>query len=356
MKDSIDFTAQLLEFYDKQARELPFRDNPVPYYTWISEIMLQQTRMETVLPYFRKFIAALPDIRALAQAQDDDLMKLWEGLGYYSRARNLKKAAQIIVTDYGGQMPESYEELLKLPGIGPYTAGAVASIAFGLPVPAVDGNVIRVFSRILAYGEPVMTAKGRRVIHQAVEEVISTERPGDFNQAVMELGATICLPNGAPLCGACPVKNCCRAYKTGTQMDYPVLPIKKNRRIEEQTVLLLTRDGQFLAEKRPEGGLLAGLLQFPMQPGHLTESQVEEWVRQLGFSDAKISLGIFSKHLFSHVEWHMTSYEVYVKDRFIREDGEGPIWIEAQNLYEITLPTAFRSFRRQMEKILKERA
>jgi len=230
----------LLAYYDEHARVLPFRVNPQAYHIWLSEIMSQQTRMETVVPYFNRFIKALPGVEDLAQVDDEKLMKLWEGLGYYSRARNLKKAAQIIQRDFAGQVPDNYRDLLKLPGVGPYTAGAIASIAFNQPVPAVDGNVSRVFSRLYAYGEPLGSAKSKRFIEEAVKAVIPVERPGDFNQAVMELGARICLPNGAPLCQQCPIKDHCLAFNQGNPLDYPLVPEKKARTILAQTVRVST--------------------------------------------------------------------------------------------------------------------
>ena len=348
MKNQTEFSRKILSFYDEHARELPFRVSPKPYYTWISEIMLQQTRMDTVIPYFNRFISTIPDIKTLAQVDDDLLMKLWEGLGYYSRARNLKKAAQIMVDRYQGELPDCFENLLTLPGIGPYTAGAIASIAFNKPVPAVDGNVIRVFSRLEAYGEPAMNAKGKRFIHTAVEKVISTERPGDFNQAVMELGATICLPNGAPLCEKCPVASHCLAFQAGNPLDFPIMPKKKERRIEKQTVLLVTNDSQFLVEERPEQGLLAGLLQFPMKSGHLEETEVKSWLEDMGYPDAQFKPGKSAKHIFSHVEWHMVSFDVTISSSRVRELSSNLRWVEAEDLEQITLPTAFKKFRQIM--------
>ncbi len=353
MNDPNRFAENLLQFYDQHARELPFRVSPRPYYTWISEIMLQQTRMDTVIPYFNRFIEAVPDIPALAQIGEEQLMKLWEGLGYYSRARNLKKAAQMMVELHHGNMPETFEELVRLPGIGPYTAGAIASIAFGKPVPAVDGNVIRVFSRLEAFGDPVMNAKGRQFIHSSVERVISKTRPGDFNQAVMDLGATICLPNGAPLCGQCPVAGHCLALTEGDPLAYPVMPEKKQRRIENQTVLLIISENAFLTEKRPDGGLLAGLMQFPMREGHLTESQVRAWLSELDHADADIVGGPDAKHIFTHVEWHMRSFEVRVRGE-VRESGPALSWVDADELDEITLPTAFKKYRQRMADRFKK--
>lgn len=352
-----DLAKDLLEFYDREARVLPFRLNPVPYHIWISEIMLQQTRMDTVIPYFNRFIEALPHINDLAQVSDDRLMKLWEGLGYYSRARNLKKAAQVIMTDFDGQMPSTFEELATLPGIGPYTAGAIASIAFGQMVPAVDGNVMRVFSRIRAYGEPVMTAQGRRFIAEAVQAVMSKDRPGDFNQAVMELGATVCLPNGAPLCTVCPVRSYCEAYRAGNPLDYPVLPAKKARKIEEQTVLLIHQGGAaaqcFMLERRPDSGLLAGLWQFPMKLGNLGEGEFRDWLGELGITEFKMEKSGSARHIFSHIEWHMTAYEVEVFSSSVGEEHLSHEWAPGDSLDTITLPTAFKTFRAAMAEILR---
>lgn len=354
---------QLLAWYDKHKRMLPFRMEPVPYYIWISEIMLQQTRMETVIPYFNRFIAELPEIKDLAGVGEERLMKLWEGLGYYSRARNLKKAAGVIMAEHDGRLPATFEELVRLPGIGPYTAGAIASIAFGEKVPAVDGNVIRVYSRLQAYSEEVSRARGKRFIHAAVLEDIPGDRPGDFNQAVMELGATICLPNGQPLCHRCPVKESCKAFQSGDPMDHPVLPEKKARRVEEQTLLLIIREGRFLIEKRPRQGLLAGLNQFPMRPGTLDRREVAGWLEELGITDCSMNEGQWSKHIFSHVEWIMTSWVVHAMPGLAAEDTGDDAesqqefqqeWIEGERLGDIALPTAFRPFREELQALLKD--
>lgn len=359
MNDKNKLAEDLLEFYDREARALPFRINPVPYHIWISEIMLQQTRMETAVPYFNRFIEALPTIKDLAEVDEDRLMKLWEGLGYYSRARNLKKAAQVIMSDFAGVMPSTYEELIGLPGIGPYTGGAIASIAFGRSVPAVDGNVMRVFSRIEAYEKPVMTATGRRYIYDAVQGVMSTDRPGDFNQAVMELGATVCLPNGAPLCGKCPINSYCRAYQAGNPLDYPVLPAKKARKIEEQTVLLIYRETgaikSFMLEKRPDSGLLAGMYQFPMQSGQLSAAEIKNWLVEQGITDFSIKPGVSARHIFSHIEWQMVSYEVLITSSKVGEGAGDYNWVEGHDLDLITLPTAFKAYRKVMAELLEQK-
>lgn len=356
-QENNELAVKLLEFYDREARVLPFRINPVPYYIWISEIMLQQTRMEFVIPYFNRFIEALPQISDLAEVDEERLMKLWEGLGYYSRARNLKKAAGVIMSEHNGEMPSSFDELSQLPGIGPYTAGAIASIAFGRAVPAVDGNVMRVFSRVRAYDEPVMTAKGRRFIHDAVVQVMPRERPGDFNQAIMELGAVICLPNGAPLCLKCPIRLECKAGLAGNPLKYPVLPVKKPRRMEEQTVLLIIEpwagEGLFLLETRPKTGLLSGLDQFPMRMGHLSEDEVRDWLSELGITDYRLSEGIRARHIFSHIEWHMKSFVVELKSGLVRENWDQYRWVSGEDLDRITLPTAFKAFRKELAALFR---
>ena len=387
--NELDRGSRLLAWYDRHKRSLPFREKPVPYYIWISEIMLQQTRMETVIPYFNRFIQALPEIRDLAEVTEEDLMKLWEGLGYYSRARNLKKAAEVIMAEYGGSLPERYEDLVCLPGIGPYTAGAIASIAFGEQVPAVDGNVIRVYSRLEAYAGEVMKAAGKRFIHDSVLKDLPGERPGDYNQAIMELGATVCIPNSRPHCEKCPLKESCLAFQFGDPLAHPVLPLKKARRVEEHTVLLLIRDDHYLIEKREDEGLLAGLNQFPMQAGTLDEEALGNWLKDLGIRDYSLKPGLWAKHAFSHVEWHMPSWIVWinpelsyqvsekagqaeyrgegrVRDQWSKDQrGDGLFkgipgsdrmhWVPDDRLMRIAMPTAFRVFREELADLLKEK-
>ena len=203
----------LIRWYREHARALPWRSDPTPYHVWISEIMLQQTRVAAVLGYYRRFLAELPGVAELAAAEEDRLMKLWQGLGYYSRARNLQKAARQIMEEHGGRFPHTYEGIRALAGVGDYTAGAISSIAFGLPVPAVDGNVLRVVSRIAGYDGDITRPETRRRVGEALGRVMPLEAPGEFNQALMELGATVCLPNGAPLCERCPAAHLCRALR-----------------------------------------------------------------------------------------------------------------------------------------------
>ena len=220
--------APLLAWYDKEARDLPWRQNTDPYRVWVSEIMLQQTRVEAVIPYYERFLAAFPDLKALADAPEEQLLKLWEGLGYYSRARNLQKAAREALSRFGG-LPGQVQELSSLPGIGAYTAGAIASIAFSRPVPAVDGNVLRVVARLTDSHDDVLSPAVKREAEKAVAAVIPHDRPGDFNQAVMDLGATVCLPNGAPRCEVCPLAELCLGLARSTAPELPVKTKKKER-------------------------------------------------------------------------------------------------------------------------------
>ena len=251
----------LLNWFYANRRILPFREDPTPYHVWLSEIMLQQTRVSAALPYYERFLAALPDIPALAGCEEEKLHKLWEGLGYYSRVRNLQKAAKIVCAQYGGQLPADYNALLALPGIGEYTAGAIASISFGLPVPAVDGNVLRVFARL--YNDPrlVTDPQVKREFTARVMEHQPPAKAGDYNQALMELGALVCLPNGAPLCEQCPLGTLCRARAAGTALSLPQKTPPKARRITPVTVALVLNEGRVLLQQRPAKGLLAGLWQ-----------------------------------------------------------------------------------------------
>ena len=275
----------LLEWFYKNRRSLPFREDPTPYHVWLSEVMLQQTRVSAVLPYYYRFLEALPDIPALAVCEEEKLHKLWEGLGYYSRARNLQKAARILTEQYGGRFPETYRELTALPGIGDYTAGAILSIAFGQAVPAVDGNVLRLAARITGSRLDVLDAKNRKIFRSWMAAAMSQERPGAYNQALMDLGATVCLPSGAPLCGDCPAGDFCIARQEGCQARLPVRSPKREKRTEHLTVFLLRRGTAAALRQRPDTGLLAGLWEYPHVPGALTEAeaarQIRERVRQM---------------------------------------------------------------------------
>jgi A/G-specific adenine glycosylase len=219
-------TNKILTWFDQNRRPMPWREQPLPYYVWISEIMAQQTRIDTVIGYFDRFIRSFPTIDALAAASEEEVLKLWQGLGYYSRARNIHKVARILVQEYNGNLPSSYDELLALPGIGPYTAGAIASIAFGQQALAIDGNVNRVIARLHGIDEDLSSRSAQRQIEQYVLELLSQERPGDFNQALMEIGALVCIPNGAPKCAECPLQDSCVAFQNHLT---DVIPRKKKK-------------------------------------------------------------------------------------------------------------------------------
>lgn len=368
MIDDFDLT-QLVEplqnWFKQNARMLPWRENPTGYYVWISEIMLQQTRVEAVKPYFDRFIRELPDVKALAECEEDKLLKLWEGLGYYNRVRNLKIAANQIMEEYDGEIPSDYRELLKLKGIGSYTAGAISSIAFGKPVPAVDGNVLRVISRVTADDSDIMKQSVRRHMEEKLFDLMNRKQeknislyedaskgdfvngatencrnkgniyegkyqghdfaevvPSIFNQALMELGATVCVPNGAPHCELCPWGTLCEARKQNRIDELPVKKKGKARRIEERTVLII-KDGEQLAlHKRPAKGLLAGLYELPNVEGHLDEAAILEILQEKGYEAVRIQPACEAKHIFSHVEWHMKGYVVFLSDRKFPQEDE----------------------------------
>lgn len=334
----------LLEWYDKHARILPWREDPRPYRVWVSEIMLQQTRVEAVKPFFERFVKALPSVRELAACPEDRLLKLWEGLGYYNRVRNMQKAAIEVMERYQGEMPGNYEALLGLPGIGSYTAGAVASIAFGIPVPAVDGNVLRVISRVTLNEEDVLKQSVKRRMEDEIRAIIPPDRPGAFNQALMELGATVCVPNGMAKCPDCPLRELCLAKREGRVMELPKKAGKKPRRLEKKTILVI-RDGEKAAiRKRPARGLLAGLYELPNLEGHLTDTQVLSYLKERGLSPIRIqSLGE-SKHIFSHIEWRMIGYVIRVEEL---EAGElsGMLFVEpSETEREYPIPAAFGAY------------
>lgn len=302
----------LLDWFADNARQLPWRENPEPYRVWISEIMLQQTRVEAVKEYYRRFMEVLPDVESLAEVDEEVLLKLWEGLGYYSRARNLKKAAQVIVRDFGGRLPKEKAELLLLPGIGSYTAGAIASIAYGKRAAAVDGNVLRVMMRYRGSRDDISKNSVKKELEECIETIMPEEYAGAFNQSLMELGATVCLPNGAPLCVECPIAAWCQAKEENTWKEIPVKPAKKERRIEEKTVLVVETSQGILLHKRLESGLLAGLWEFPALEGKSSGEEIAEILQNRGFEIHEISDFGSAKHIFSHIEWHMQGYYVSV--------------------------------------------
>ena len=330
----------LLPWYDGVKRELPWRENREPYRVWLSEIMLQQTRVEAVKGYFARFLEKLPDIPSLAACDDETLHKLWEGLGYYSRVRNLKKAAITIMEDHGGSFPREYESVRALPGIGDYTAGAICSICFDLPTPAVDGNVLRVAARLTEDFTPIDQPALKKEVGAALA-AIYPQRAGDFTQALMELGATLCGPNRKPDCDACPCREFCQACQNGTAEQLPIKTPKKQRRVEEKTVLILSCEGRYALTKRHDGGLLAGLWQFPDFPGKPELPVVFEKVEELGLKPREIYKQVEKKHIFTHVEWRMNGYYLEVAE------PEGPYtWLTAEEMdAQAAMPTAYRQFR-----------
>ncbi len=340
-----DCAARLIPWYRSVRRELPWRQNPTPYEVWISEIMLQQTRIEAVIPYYARFLAELPDAAALAAVPEDRLLKLWEGLGYYSRARNLKKAALLVMRDYGGELPRTAAELRKLPGVGDYTAGAVASIACGEPEPAVDGNVLRVVMRLTACGDDVLSQKTRRRVTEELRAVYpSGEEAGLLTEGLMELGETVCLPNGEPRCALCPLRELCLARERGLAAELPRRSPPKERRVEEKTVLLLRCDGRYALQRREERGLLAGMWEFPSLPGRLSAEEVREALAERGLSPAEIRSCGESRHVFTHVEWHMSGY-------FIDIPGQGGeyVWKTPEEIRAgCAVPTAFKAYLKQV--------
>ncbi len=346
----------LLDWYQLNARILPWRENPKPYYVWISEIMLQQTRVEAVKAYFERFIHALPDITSLAEISEEKLLKLWEGLGYYNRARNLQKTAKILTSDYGGELPGDYRELLRLPGIGSYTAGAISSIAFQLPEPAVDGNVLRVMMRVAGSFDDITETKVKNRLENDLREIMPKNRPGDFNQAIMELGATVCIPVGKPLCDKCPLMHLCNAFKNHTEDRIPVKKDKKPRQIVERTIFLIEQGNKYVLFKRPGKGLLAGLYELPGTEGKLPPDGVCKYLEGEGYLvEELVPLGE-SKHIFSHVEWHMTGYRIRLKEYAAEKstyeaasenDKPQAVWASPLEIKEIySLPSAFDYYKK----------
>lgn len=346
MEFTVDnFTKPLLEYYDANRRILPWREEPKPYHVWLSEIMLQQTRVEAVLGYYARFLQAFPSIRDLAEATEDRYLKLWEGLGYYSRVRNLHKAAEMIMEQYDGEMPKRAKELEKLSGIGPYTAAAIASIAFQEAVPAVDGNLLRLYARVTLYGENIKDEKAKKAA-SAFYQPLMAERPGDFNQALMDLGATVCVPNGAPHCEKCPLKPVCKAHRQKCETDYPKMPEKRPRRCEDRTVFLIRDAGKLLLRKRPAKGLLAGLYEFPNETGTMDATEALQYVRGLGFEPLRIHPLTTAKHIFSHIEWHMTGYYVMVDELHPFPESSRLFPVSLREINEVySIPSAFSAYR-----------
>ena len=329
----------LLPWYRENRRDLPWRADREPYHVWLSEIMLQQTRVEAVKGYYARFLTALPTIEALASCEDDALHKLWEGLGYYSRVRNLKKAAQVIMEQYHGVFPRTHPEVLALPGIGEYTAGAICSICFDMPTPAVDGNVLRVVSRLTDDPSPIDLPATKKRVNDTLAAIYPKES-GDFTQALMELGATLCGPNWKPRCESCPCKEICLGFTRGTAENLPVKSPKKEKRQEDRTVYIICCDGKYALEKRPEKGLLAGLWQFPNVMGHLSTVDALAEAERMGLRPREILREVSRKHVFTHIQWNMKAIYLEVADT-----AGGFQWFTEEEIAkEAALPTAFRLF------------
>lgn len=329
----------LLPWYKQNARELPWRQDTKPYHIWLSEIMLQQTRVEAVRSYYLRFLEQLPSIHALAEAPESQLFKLWEGLGYYNRARNLQKAARVIETQYGGQFPNQYEDIRALPGIGPYTAGAIASICFNRPYAAVDGNVLRIITRMTENDAPIDSMQTKNEIAAQLEKIYPKNDCGQFTQALMELGATVCTPK-SPKCAECPANNFCCAYAGGTMLQYPVKQPKKDKRLEEHTVFLLQCGDSYALTKRTESGLLCGLWQLPNVLGKLDVNQALHTAESFGVQPAELYKQMHRVHIFTHIKWQMTCYHILCTKK-----ASDFIWATAQEIQNnYALPTAFRMF------------
>ena len=334
-EDLVKIVQPLVDWYRENKRDLPWRHNPDAYRVWISEIMLQQTRVEAVKGYYDRFLKAFPTVKDLAEAEEDKLLKLWEGLGYYNRVRNMQKAAQQIMVDHEGIFPDTYEEILQLKGIGNYTAGAISAFAYGIPKPAVDGNVLRVISRITGSYEDIMKQSVRKKIENTLEQVIPSDAASDFNQGLIELGAIVCVPNGEPKCEECPVKEYCIACKENLTAEIPVKKKAKTRKIEERTIAI---------RKRPAKGLLAGLYEFPNVEGKLSMDEVTEYSKTIGLMPVRVQELPEAKHIFSHIEWHMTGYEVIV-DELEKTNEKGFLFIHPEEIRkEYSIPSAFEKY------------
>jgi len=336
----------LLEWYETNARDLPWRRNPTPYQVWVSEIMLQQTRVAAVLEYYKRFMMAFPTIQDLANASEDQLLKLWQGLGYYSRARNLQKAAVQIMETYGGIFPQTYEALRKLPGIGDYTASAITSIAFGLPNPAVDGNLLRVVARVTGDFGDITTQDMKKKVKSSLQEVIPIHAAGAFNQAMMDLGSMVCLPNGVPICDRCPAASFCLAYGRKQTNLLPVRSKKKARRKEERDVFLILYDQKVALRRRPSKGLLAGLWEFPCE----LSLQGELPSDLFGLNPYELSFAGTGKHIFTHIEWHMKAFFLQVESSQL---PEGWVWADRAALQEeYPVPNAYAYFSEMLDSYL----
>ena len=348
--DTQNFTRSVLDWYDQGHRDLPWRHTKDAYRIWVSEIMLQQTRAETVISYYERFLARYPSVYALAQAPQEELLKSWEGLGYYSRARSLQRAAQIIVSEYGGELPADVQKLRALPGIGDYTAGAIASIAFGIPAAAVDGNVERVLCRYDAVTDTVGTPAVRRAIAARAQELVPRDRPGAFANAMMEMGATMCTPR-SPKCLLCPVRESCRGFLQGIAQELPVKPQKKAQRVERRAVLLCVCEGRVLVVRRSEK-LLGGLYVFPDVLDGSDPAALCAHMEKMGVRTAYDAPLGHARHVFTHIIWEMELHLLLAEHCAPVPDGR---WVTRDELAALPLPTAVRRAREMAMGILEKR-
>ena len=334
----------IIQWYQKNKRELPWREEKNPYHVWLSEIMLQQTRIEAVKQYYKRFLKQLPTIQDLAEVEEEKLLKLWEGLGYYNRARNLKKAAQQIQEKYNGQMPRHYQELIELPGIGEYTAGAISSIAYDEPIPAVDGNVLRVVSRLIGSKKDILDNKTKKEFTQKLKEIMPEKQAGDFNEGLMELGEVICVPNGEPLCQKCPLKESCIAKKENLTDLIPVRNQKIKRKKEQKTVFVLEFENKIAIRKREKTRLLANMYEFPNVNHKVTKKEISDVLQKWSLIGNYVEKIGTHYHIFSHIEWDMIGYRVQVE-----EMNEEFIWVKKEEIIKkYPIPGAFIPFRERM--------
>lgn len=340
------FCENVVRWFRENGRTLPWRVGRDPYRIWISEIMLQQTRIEAVIPYYHRFLLALPDIAALASCPEDELLKLWEGLGYYSRARNLKKAAIAVMENFGGDLPSEASDLKKLPGIGDYTAGAISSIAFGKSEPAVDGNVLRVVTRYLGDFSDIMLPLVRKGLSEKLREVYPEgAAAADLTEGIMELGERICIPNGAPQCCECPLREECVARKEGLWEKIPVKTPKAERKKIPMTVFVLCCGDRFALRKRGDKGLLSGMWEFYHTEGNLSEKDALAHLLEKGFSVEQMKKIGSAKHIFTHLEWEMRGFLVTLS-----EEEAGFVWASAEEIASsFAIPTAFSHYRKQIK-------
>ncbi len=326
------WTKLLLSWFDANKRNLPWREDKNPYRIWVSEIMLQQTRVEAVKPYFANWMNQFPTMEDVAKAPVDDVLKAWQGLGYYSRARNLQEGIREIVATYGGKLPQERRLMERVKGVGPYTAGAILSIAFNEPEVAIDGNVLRIFARLYEIEDNILSSTGRKKIESLAEDVLPKERPGDFNEALMDFGATICVPK-SPKCNVCPIRSYCQAYEHETMKDLPVRIVKKSQRVVPLTVLLVEREGRYLLHRRPQKGLLSHLWEFPSGEGRQGRQEIVEALEKININVTIKSKKIFDYiHTFSHLKWHMKAYRATLRDG-CKDVGDGALppnweWVE----------------------------